>query len=184
MDEKTEDLREIFVEVSDTETVTESQRDPRGTLADEDRNENAGEVVAEMRERYDFETDLSRDAYVSIARAVHEGDDDEAVAAALGLDPETVFRARLDLHLLRESEIDAPVDPSTATAIGDGDEERPARDRRVVAARDEARAANYRYREAFEEILTDADVEGGYTDAVQEDGLREAAEDIETNVSF
>lgn len=195
MDEKTEDLRDIFMDVSETGTVTESQTDPRGTLADGDRDRDGdvGEVVAEMRSRYDFETDLSRDTYVSIVRAVHERDSDETIAAALGLDPETVFRARLDLHLLRESETDPPVDPSrlradedhSALAAESGvDEERLDRSRRVVAARDEARAANYHYREAFETILTDADVEGGYTDAAQEDGLREAAEDIETDVSF
>jgi hypothetical protein len=218
MDEKTEELRDIFMDVSEEETVTESQVETRGSISagDEDVDAAVRETVAEMRDRYDFETDLDIETYVDVVRAfydvdsvVENGDGTENVAANSiddriagtldgDLDAETVFRARLDLHLLAEADTDGPVDPAELRRR-DGDDDTDAesladefgvdvatveRCRAIVAAQDEMRAANHRYREAFDELLTDMDLEGGYTDDVQQDGLREAAEDIETNTSF
>jgi hypothetical protein len=56
--------------------------------------------------------------------------------------------------------------------------------RDALAARDESRAANDRYRDEFDSILADADLTGGLTDDVKEDGLRDATEDAEVDVSF
>jgi len=47
-----------------------------------------------------------------------------------------------------------------------------------------ARRTSYRFRTAFEEILTDADLSVRYTAAVREDGLEEATEDVEVDISF
>ena len=61
MDEKTSDLRDIFVETTGSDTVTERQAESRGTLTDRDEaavDERVRELVATMRERYDFSTDL------------------------------------------------------------------------------------------------------------------------------
>jgi hypothetical protein len=197
MDEKTEELRDIFMSVSESETVTESQEGTRGSLVDSESAESEGEqlreVIARLRERESFETDLEADTYVALVRAFYDGADDEAIAADLGLDEERVFEARLDLHLLRETDRDAPFDLAVLRRRVEDDDAAVAADigvdagavahyRRVVAAEDAARRANHRYQTAFDEVLTDADLERRFADT--EDGLEEAAEDIETDVSF
>jgi len=127
MDEKTSDLRDLFVETTGSGTVTERQAESRGTLTDRDDaviDERVRELVAAMRERYDFSTDLDDATYARIARGRFEkDDDDEAVATALDekreadgddeergggagseaapvVDPATVRDARFDLHLV------------------------------------------------------------------------------------
>jgi len=130
MDEKTSDLRDLFVETTGSGTVTERQAESRGTLNDRDDaviDERVRELVAAMRERYDFSTDLDDATYARIARGRFEKDDDEAVATALDekreadgdderseagagseaapvVDPATVRDARFDLHLVREAD--------------------------------------------------------------------------------
>jgi len=195
MDEKTEELRDIFLSVSESETVTESQEGSRGSLVDSggDEGEQLRDLVGRLRERESFDTDLGTDTYVALVRAFYADADDETIAADLGLDTVTVFAARLDLHLLREADTDAPFDLAVLRRRADeGDEpiaadlevdaETVAHYRRVVDAEDAARRANHRYQTAFDEILTDADLERRF--AATEDGLEEAAEDIETDVSF
>ena len=198
MDEKTEQLRDIFMDVSDEETVTETQAETRGSLAatdDEAVAEQLRETIETLRERESFETALDAETYADIVRAFYDDADDGAVADRLGLPAETVFAARLDLHLLRDADTDAPFDlgvlrqrrdaDAEALAAGLGvDADTVSHYRRVVAAEDAARAANFRYRREFEELLTDADLSDQLTERMQDDGLREAAEDIETDVSF
>src|SRR6056297_104544 len=122
MDEKTAELRDLFVDATGSESVTERQDAARGTLIDADEESvdaTARDLVAAMRERYGFSTDLDDEAYVLVARGRFEEADDEAVAAALRdalearedaavdpdtVDAETVRRARLNLHLVRESD--------------------------------------------------------------------------------
>jgi len=198
MDEKTEQLRDIFMSVSDEETVTETQAETRGSLAeadDEDVGAQLREVIDRLREAESFDTDLDTDTYVDIVRAFYDDATDDAVADRPGLSAETVFGARLDLHLLRETDTDAPFDLAVLRRRRDADDATLAADlgvdadtvahyRRVVDAQDAARGANHRYQEQFDELLTDADLEGRFTETMQDDGLREAAEDIETDVSF
>jgi len=198
MDEKTEELRDIFMDVSDEETVTETQAETPGSLVgggdDEDVDEQLRDLVGRLRANQSFDTGLAVDQYVAVVRAFYADASDEAIAADLGLAAEEVFAARLDLHLLRESDTDAPFDLATLRRQGEVDDETLAaeldvdaatveRYRRVVAAEDAARRANHRYQQAFDELLTDADLEARFTEG-QEDGLEEAAEDIETDVSF
>jgi hypothetical protein len=195
MDEKTEELRDIFMSVTESETVTESQEGTRGSLVDGggDEREQLREVVDRLRERESLETDLETATYVALVRAFYDDAGDETIAADLGLGVETVFGARLDLHLLREADTDVPFDLAVLRRRADETDDAIAADldvdagtvahyRRVVAAEDAARRANHRYRTAFDEILTDADLERRFADT--EDGLEEAAEDIETDVSF
>jgi hypothetical protein len=198
MDEKTAELRDIFMSVSDEETVTESQAETRGSIAasdDEDVDGRLRDLVATLRDRESFDTDLDVETYVAVVRAFYDDADDAAIADRLDLSPDEVFRARLDLHLVREADADAPFDVCVLRQRRDADDETLADDlgvdpetvahyRRVVAAEDAARAANRRFRGEFEELLTDAELAGDHTEGVHDDGLREAAEDIETDVSF
>jgi len=217
MDEKTEELRDIFMDVAGEETVTERQQEGHGSLGDIDEAEIAErlqEVVADMRERYDFETDLDDETLATIVRGFYEGEDDKTLASDLELDPEEVFTARMDLHLISEddrrefskeerpasnseADTDAPLsmstlrdllaedaDENTIAAELDADAETITHYRRVAAAQNRARRASHRFQTAFEDVLTDADLSIRLTGSVQEDGLEDATEDMETNVSF
>lgn len=198
MDERTEELRDIFVETTGAEGVTERQRDDRGSLADGEADEaGVRAVIDRMRERYGFDAGLGTDALVRVVEGFFDGRADEAVAADLGVDSEAVFRARMDLHLVDEADRNAPfdldelrslvaegADGEACAAALDADAETVERYRRVVAAEAEARRANGRFRDEFAELLTDADLSTRLTDDAREDGLAEATEDLETDVSF
>ncbi|WP_096393884.1 hypothetical protein [Halorubrum trapanicum] len=227
MDEKTADLRDLFVDATGSETVTERQEAERGTLVDRDDeavDDAVRDLVAAMRERDGFSTPLGDDAYVRVARGRFADEGDAAIAAAIRdgladtdgdsdvdrdeIDAETVRKARLDLHLVRESDRDVKAD-------GEGDEADPpfeyadlkrltAAGNSIVECAEELDAepdevakyaavartdiastrANDRFRDAFRDLLTDADIEGSLASDAREDGLREATEDIETDVSL
>lgn len=129
MDEKTEELRDLFQDVTDEDTVTETQADTHGSLASETDVENRlQDTVSTMRERLDFQTSLDPDALTTVVRRFYAGDDDADIADEVDVrkttesssaahqdasrsedaDPETIRDARHDLHLVRDD--DAPVD--------------------------------------------------------------------------
>ncbi|WP_225332719.1 conditioned medium-induced protein 4 [Halomicrobium urmianum] len=193
MDEKTEELRDIFVDVSGEETVTESQEDDRGTLAGDEEGveQRLSDAIDGLRERFPFEVDLGEEALVTVVRRFYDGDDDAAIAEEVGADPADVFAARMDLHLFREDEADLPVDFGELRDLLDAgaDDEAVAdefgvstdeagRYRRVVRARDEARSVSYRFQSEYEDALTDAGLAATMTETIRDDGLREATEDI------
>jgi len=211
MDEKTSELRDIFVETTGSETVTERQAESRGTLTDRDEaavDERVRELVAAMRERYGFSTDLDDAAYARIARGRFEEDDDEALATAIAesgerdvpVDPATVRNARLDLHLVREA--DREVDDASfeyddlkqLTAEGrsvadcaealNADPDLVAKYARIARVDLTSTRANDRFRDEFRDLLTDAEIEGSHAESAREDGLEEATEDMETDVSL
>lgn len=203
MDDKTAELRDIFLDATGGEgTVTERQAERRGSLVDIDDPEAVDsrlhDLVATMRGRYDFESDFDTNAYVRLVRRFCEGAADDAIAADLGIDADAVRHARLDCHLIRDADRDHPEFAAIRDRIVDGaddtddtiaddrgvDAAAVAHVRRVVTADREATRANGRFRDAFTELLTDDDLSGRLVSDSREDGLREATEDIETNVSF
>ncbi|MFC7324859.1 hypothetical protein ACFQMF_09740 [Halorubrum rutilum] len=230
MDEKTAELRDIFVETTGSDTVTERQAESPGTLTDRDEAavaERVRELVAAMRERYDFSTPLDDATYARIARGRFELDDDAAIAAALAagddavrapdevggdgsepvdapepvdVDPDTVRDARFDLHLVRDADRevdDAEFDYAAlksltaegrsivdcAEALGT-DPDVVAKYARVARVDLTSTRANDRFRDEFRDLLTDAEIEGTHAESAREDGLKEATEDIETDVSL
>ena len=202
MDEKTESLRDLFVETTGTEAVTEGQAEGRGTLAgrdDADVETRVRALVAVMRERFAFTSALADDAgaLAAVARGFHDGDGDDTVAAALDVDETTVRDARLDLHPVRDADRDPPagVDPdalrrlaSEGATLGeaastlDCDPAGLAPAYRAALTDAASRRANGRFRAEFAALLTDADITERLTEL--DDGLREATEDMETDVSF
>jgi len=209
MDSKTEELRDIFMDVAGDDTVTESQEESRGTLTDRpDVDDRLHEIVATIRDRYGFGTDLDDDALVHVVRAVYDGQDDDEIAEDLDADVDAfeVFIARTDLHLVdedddRPDEADLPdegaPDGTALDALREAREEgldavadafdvdeRTAR-RYVIAldAVEQSRAANDRYRDAFDDALTDA-ARSTNLDSAREDGLDEATEGMEVEVDF
>lgn len=211
MDEKTERLRDLFIETTGADAVTERQEESPGSLAGGDAPppERAAAVVARMRERYEFRTDLDDDALANLAARFFDGAADGAIADALDVDPAAVFEARMDLHLVRKDDRDP------AAAAGPGSDPEPALDfdalrdlhvegvpiaeradsldadpatvrrySRVVAADLASTRANDRFRDGFRALFTDAEIEGPLARDAREDGLAEATEDMETDVSF
>lgn len=200
MDEKTEELRDIFVETTGAEAVTEDQEAGPGDLGDEEE-QNAGErlpeLVGRMRERYDFESGLDDETLVEVIRAYHDGADDEAIAERIDAGRETVFAARMDLHLIREGDREAPfpyedlrplvvegVPLEERTARLESDEPIVEHYSQVVYADLRSTRANDRFADEFADLLTDQNLEQRHADETREDGLQDATEDIETDVSL
>ncbi|AFO55748.1 MULTISPECIES: hypothetical protein [unclassified Natrinema] len=196
MNEKTEELRDIFTDVTDgEETVTESQENTRGSLERDERSDadRLESVVQQMRERYEFETELSDDELIRVARAFYDDTSDAAIADELGVEAAEVFEARLSLHLVGEDDAaevdlaairDREADDTTLAAEYDVSEAQIRRYRRVADAEDQSRAANDRYRDEFDSILADADLSERMTSDLREDGLEDATEGMETDVDF
>jgi len=194
MDEKTEELRDIFLSVSDEESVTESQSEDRGSLLG-DSEGDLGAVVEQLREKFGFELSLSEELRVRLIEEWYDGADDGELAAELDLDPETVFEARMELHLLRDDE--PRLDERTIDAIREGEHSAEQVAERVEATAEEIRRArmvldtqarsrrvSQRFRTAYEERVTDAGLSDHLTAETQEDGLDGATEGAETGVDF
>ncbi|MDZ7701229.1 MAG: conditioned medium-induced protein 4 [Halobacteriales archaeon] len=199
MDEKTERLREIFLAVSDGAELTERQSAARGSLAEDDVDDAELEaLVGSMRERYEFATELDDEELSRVARGFYAGETDTAIGRALGdVSAGTVRRARQDLHLVADGDLDAPFDldalrrlrnegastaekaealdvsPSTVRKYG-----------RALEAQARRRLVGDRFREEFDRLLGDGELSERLTAGIRETGLREATEDMETNVSF
>lgn len=197
MDEKTEQLRDIFMDVSGEASVTESQAAGRGSLTDTDEaavEERLGQTAARMRDRYDFRTGLDDAALVTLVQGFYAGREDDELADDLGVDEPAVVEARLDLHLLRESDVDADFDVAAfrRRVVGDDptdeelaatfeiDAETAGRYRRVVEAQAAARGVSHRFTSEFEDALAEAGLATRHTSAVRETGLDEATEDIDS----
>jgi hypothetical protein len=199
MDEKTEELRDIFTDIADDETVTESQSDTHGSLASEaDVAERLHDTVADMQASLDFQTDLDTDALTTVVRQFYAGDPDADIAAELdAADEQTVRDARLDLHLVRDDDapldtdavrdaVDDPADaaPDTVAADIDADPEAAADTLDVVVTRNEIQRVNDRYRAEFENTLRDRELSERLTSSVHEDGLDDATEGQETDMDI
>ncbi len=198
MDKKTEELRDIFMDVTDEETVTEKQEETHGSLSSEEKvEERLCAVIEEMRGRYDFDTSLADEELMMVVQQFYAGDSDDDIADELDTSPETIYNARIDLHLFRQSDSDAPFDVAalrklladeTPTADCadelDTDESTVRRYRRIIEAKDEARSVNQQYTNEFENILQDRELSDRMTQDIQQDGLDDATEGMETNVSF
>jgi hypothetical protein len=195
MDEKTEELRDIFEDVTGEETVTEEQEETPGSLAggdEEDVDERLAAVVARMREEYEFRMDLTDREYARVARGHYEGEDDTEIADAVGIERREVTRARLDIHLVRDRDRDAPFELKRLRELLTGDaptgeiadelDVSPStvrRYRRVVETENEIRSVSARYRADFEDVLTDAGISHDMTSDMKEDGLEDATEGAE-----
>ena len=196
MNEKTEELRDIFTDVTDGEdTVTESQADTRGSLERDERSdeERLRSVVQQMRERYAFETPLSDDDLLTVARGFYDDRSDADLATELDVNEAVVFDARLSLHLIDAADADdldlaairdREEDDATLADEYDVSEAQIRRARRVAEAQTQSRTANDRYRDEFDSILADADITERIATDVRDDGLEDATEGMETDVDF
>lgn len=197
MDEKTEELRDLFLDVTDDGTVTEQQEETPGSLTeDRPEPERLDEVIGRMSERYEFDTDWNTEEYRRLIRGFFEDESDTALADDLDVDTDDLFGARLDLHLLRESDTEfafelrelrrlrtEEADVDFADEL-DAEEETIDRAVRIIETQDDARTANDRFRDEFEEIVTDGDLSTQLAHDAREDGLEEATEGMENDLSM
>lgn len=200
MDEKTEQLRDIFLDVADEETLTERQEETRGSLADEaTTEERLRSVIEAMRDRYEFHTSLSDDQLVDVVKGFFAGKNDTDIARDLGDESlsKTVSRARIDLHLVTDRDRDAPFDLDVLRELLETDramtdiadefgvsESTVRRYRHVVEIQNERRLVGDRFHEEFAMIAEDRELGERLTAEVKQSGLEEATEGMETNVSF
>ncbi|MFC7058692.1 conditioned medium-induced protein 4 [Halovenus salina] len=201
MDEKTEELRDIFLDVSEEEAVTESQEELRGSVADSgkvDRERLTG-AIEELEEKFDIETDCSTEQRQTLVERFYEGADDETLAAELSVPTATVFETRMSLHLVRDDDPPAvtaseetwellreraDADPETLAAEFDLTATEIERILAVVQANARSRRVSHRFRTTFEECLTDIELSTQLAADAQRDGLDEATEDAEVDVEF
>ncbi len=200
MDEKTEELRDIFLSTTGEDTVTETQERGRGSLATEgDVREQLQGVIEGMRSKLGFETDLSDEDLVTVVEAYYAGDSDTEIARELGDESmaKAVGRARLDLHIVRERDTDAPFDLEDLRGMLEADrtneemadeldvsEATVRRYRRVLETQQERRRVADWYRGEFESILQDRDLAERLTSSLSETGLEDATEGQEVDVDF
>lgn len=194
MDERTERLRSLFLDVAGEATVTERQEEPPGSLRRRRPVEaRLRPVIERMRGDLGFETAFDLDAYARIVVGHLDGADDLVIADELGLDSNDVFEARMDLHLVADDDWPLDVEPGEFTRrFGDEDARTVAdelgsdvtdveRARRVGTARLAARRTNGRYRDQFVEIAADGDLSTRLAADAKRSGLREATEDMEND---
>ena len=200
MDEKTEELRDIFRSVSDSDTVTERQEQGRGSLGGPAQvRERLKDVIEGMAEDLGFDTSLPFDELVTVVEGYYEGESDEEIATELGDETheDTVAEARLDLHIVRESDLEPPFSmdrfddllegETSVESIADTLDTSPEAVRfyrRVRETQQERRRMADRYREAFEDALQDRDLSERLTSSLKETGLEGATEGQEVDVDL
>jgi flagellar motility protein MotE (MotC chaperone) len=198
MDEKTEELRDIFLDATGADTVTERQEETRGSLAggsDAATDERLADLVATMRDRFDFRTGLDDPALVTLLRRFFDDATDAEIAADLGTTDGEVFAARMDLHLVTDAD-HTPVDDVVRPLVVDGadvetcveavdaDPETVRRAYRVAESEAAAARASHRFRDEFADLLADEGLSARLASDARRDGLEEATEDLETDVSL
>jgi len=203
MEEKTEELRELFLDVTDEETLTESQEEGRGSLAGESGpiDERIEAVIAQIDERFGVETPLSSEAECRLIKLFYAGESDAEIASALEVTENKVFDARMELLLVRDSDIPEPelgreqqrqlLDETSDAGAVETVVDETGLDRAVVeraqaalAANDRSNRVSNRFRLEFEELLTDADLTVQFTVGAHEDGLEDATDGAEVDVEF
>jgi hypothetical protein len=172
--EKTEQLREIFLDVADDSTVTESQEETPGTLGDNSGpTEALRPIIREMMQKYGFQTSLETDELATLVHLFYEEYSDTAIARKLGnaSRDKTVTRARIHLHLLRETDFDAPFDLDQLRNLREEEETSTktiaetlnvskstvGRYCRLLDAEQATAAVDHRYQQQFEAAIADSD---------------------------
>lgn len=173
-------------------TSAEQQHEQRGSWQPSvDTDTRISDTIAELRDRYGLRTQLSDNQLVALVRAFFEGEGDTAIARRLGdlsLD-KTVTRARIGLHLFRESDTTADFDveglrecfaaehSSTECARQYEIAASTAhRYRRIFDAKQHAQQVDHQYYDRFQRYCTQDidDATDFETDAAANNGLRDA----------
>jgi len=195
MGDKTEQLKELFLKVSKSTKVVEKQAIQHGDLKGSSEIERVLQgVVLEMVERYNIQTKLAPDQLAAVVRHFYKGLSDTEIAEELGDRAlnKTVSRARIKLHLFRESDLKPPFDEKEFMQQAEaGCSVKEMSERLSVAPSTiseyknifECRGAAKRdgYTKRFEEILSDQEVSEKMVSHISKDGLQDTMDtDYET----
>lgn len=188
MSGRTDQLRDLVLKIGASTKVVEKQATQHGNLRGSPEIEHAllG-VVKEMIKTYNIQTKLKSEQLATVVRLFYKGLSDTEIAERLGDRSlnKTVSRARIKLHLFRESDLKAPFDraeflrlsgagksvkemaESLGVAPSTISEYRNIFESQQVAKRD-------KFTKRFEEILSDQDVsEQMVTSHISKDGLQD-----------
>ena len=188
MSGRTDQLRDLVLKIGASTKVVEKQATQHGNLRGSTEIEHAllG-VVKEMIKTYNIQTKLTSEQLATVIRLFYKGLSDTEIAERLGDRSlnKTVSRARINLHLFRESDLKAPFDKAEFLRLSEAgksvkemaetlgvapstiSEYRNIFESQQVAERD-------KFTKRFEEILSDQDVsERMVASHISKDGLQD-----------
>jgi DNA-binding NarL/FixJ family response regulator len=187
MSGKTDQLRDLVLKIGASTKVVEKQATRHGSLRGSDEIERAllG-VVKEMIKQYSIQTKLSPEQLSSVVRLFYKGLSDTEIAEQLGDRAlnKTVSRARIKLHLFRETDLKAPFDEQEFIRLSEAG--KSVKDMAEALRVAPSTISEYRnifdsqkaserdgYTKRFLDILSDQDVSERMVTAHTEDGLQD-----------
>lgn len=187
MSGRTDKLRDLVMKIGATTKVVEKQATRHGSLRGSGEIERAllG-VVQEMIKQYGIQTKLTAEQLSSVVRLFYKGLSDTEIAEQLGDRAlnKTVSRARIKLHLFRETDLKPPFDRDEFLRLTNANKsvKEMAENLRVAPSTiseyrnifDSQKASERDgYTKRFLEILSDQDVSERMVTAHTEDGLQD-----------
>jgi IS30 family transposase len=187
MSGRTDQLRDLVMKIGATTKVVEKQATRHGSLRGSGEIERAllG-VVREMIKQYGIQTKLTAEQLSSVVRLFYKRLSDTEIAEQLGDRAlnKTVSRARIKLHLFRETDLKPPFDKDEFIRLTDANKsvKEMAGSLRVAPSTiseyrnifDSQKASERDgYTKRFLEILSDQDVSERMVTAHTEDGLQD-----------
>ena len=119
MSGRTDQLRDLVLKIGASTKVVEKQATQHGNLRGSTEIERAllG-VVKEMIKTYNIQTKLTPEQLSTVIRLFYKGLSDTEIAEHLGDRAlnKTVSRARIKLHLFRESDLKPPFDKASSSS--------------------------------------------------------------------
>jgi IS30 family transposase len=187
MSGRTDQLRDLVLKIGASTKVVEKQATQHGALRGSSDIERAllG-VVKEMIRQYNIQTKLTPEQLATAVRLFYEDLSDTEIAERLGDRAlnKTVSRARIKLHLFRESDLKPPFDREEFQRLSQSGKSV----KEMAAALEVAPSTISEYRNIFEsqkaserdgyikrflEILSDQDVSERMVTHISEDGLQD-----------
>jgi DNA-binding CsgD family transcriptional regulator len=188
MSGRTDQLRDLVLKIGASTKVVEKQATQHGNLRGSSEIERAllG-VVKEMMKTYNIQTKLTSEQLSTVIRLFYKGLSDTEIAERLGDRSlnKTVSRARIKLHLFRESDLKAPFDKAEFLKLsGAGKSVKEMAEALGVAPSTISEYRNIfesqqvaemdKFTKRFDEILSDQDVsERMVTSHISKDGLQD-----------
>ena len=187
MSGRTDQLRDLVLKIGATTKVVEKQATRHGSLRGSSEIEQALlEVVREMIKQYNIQTKLTPEQLSSVVRLFYKGLSDTEIAEQLGdrARNKTVSRARIKLHLFRETDLKPPFDKEEFIRLTEAC--RSVKDMAEALRVAPSTISEYRnifdsqkaserdgYTKRFLEILSDQDVSERMVTVHTEDGLQD-----------
>jgi predicted transcriptional regulator len=187
MSGRTDQLRDLVLKMGSSTKVVEKQATRHGSLRGSSEIERALlAVVNEMIKQYNIQTKLTPEQLATVVRLFYKSLSDTEIAEQLGDRAlnKTVSRARIKLHIFRESDLKPPFDKDEFLRLSV--EGRSVKEMAEILGVAPSTISEYRnifesqkaserdgYTKRFLEILSDQDVSERMVTAHTEDGLQD-----------